>query len=242
MSKTQLAKLAAPAGLVAAALVALLATKHGNPSPAVIGRYAIAVLASATAIVHAPTAKKAAKKLKPKRKPKPRPMFTVVYDAVTPGNIPRLASTSTDAIMAYADGLYANLDQVQRDFPRHRHFLIFVHPDDPIPDWCKGHVIFLDVENGDSTPQDAPGWCRKAHAAGAIPGLYASRDTWAQLRATLEHDPLVAGGPAATLAAIVKWDANPGTGEHIDNGYDGTQYDWQGGYDKSLFLTRRLEQ
>ena len=44
-----------------------------------------------------------------------------------------------------------------------------------------GHV--LDVEPGDATPAEAPGWVRMRRAAGADPTIYVNRSTWATVQA-----------------------------------------------------------
>ena len=44
-----------------------------------------------------------------------------------------------------------------------------------------GHV--LDVEPGDATPAEAPGWVRMRRAAGAIPTVYCNTSTWPSVRA-----------------------------------------------------------
>lgn len=44
-----------------------------------------------------------------------------------------------------------------------------------------GHV--LDVEPGDATPAEAPGWVRMRRAAGAVPTVYCNTSTWPSVRA-----------------------------------------------------------
>jgi hypothetical protein len=44
-----------------------------------------------------------------------------------------------------------------------------------------GHV--LDVEPGDATPAEAPGWVRMRRSAGADPSIYVQKSTWATVQA-----------------------------------------------------------
>ena len=65
-----------------------------------------------------------------------------------------------------------------------------------------GHV--LDVEPGDATPAEAPGWVRMRRAAGAIPTVYCNTSTWPSVRAAFR---------AAQVAEPYYWlavyDGNP---------------------------------
>ena len=52
----------------------------------------------------------------------------------------------------------------------------------------------LDVENGDATPAQAPGWCAMRRAAGQPPSLYCNASTWPAVKAAFSaQEP----GPAA---------------------------------------------
>jgi hypothetical protein len=64
---------AVPVATIVAVLAALFGPKVGGVSVNTIATYVAAVLAGATAVIHAPTVKKTVKKVKPKPKPKPPP-------------------------------------------------------------------------------------------------------------------------------------------------------------------------
>ncbi len=144
-------------------------------------------------------------------------MITVL-DTTTPGAIGRLASTSSDALAGYNDGLYNDIRQLEAMYPGHRHQAIAVFP------WDDGD--WLDIETGDARPQDAPGWVRRQHARGlARPGLYASLSVMPAVHAALEAAGIARNSVRLIYAAY----ASP-PDPTILPGYDGHQYTdhWQG--------------
>lgn len=78
-----------------------------------------------------------------------------MYDAVTVGNIPPRAR----AVAGYVDGLYQTWPSVLHDFPHARHISIAISAD--------AMADCLDVEPGDATNAEAPGWYRRFKAAAA---------------------------------------------------------------------------
>jgi hypothetical protein len=95
-----------------------------------------------------------------------------MYDATVPGNI----RASAAMVAWYGDGLYA---WSQADLDRFADAVkvrITVFADDD-----EGQV--LDVENGDATPVEAPGWAQRRRAAGQDPTVYCNASTWPQVRA-----------------------------------------------------------
>jgi hypothetical protein len=71
-----------------------------------------------------------------------------MYDAVTPGNLPRNARL----VAGYIDGLYRNMDEIDRAEPNAVHVTIAV-------DW-RDRAMVLDRETGDASAEQAVAWCR----------------------------------------------------------------------------------
>jgi len=65
-----------------------------------------------------------------------------------------------------------------------------------------GHV--LDVEPGDATPAEAPGWVRMRRAAGAIPTVYCNTSTWPSVRAAFR-----AANTAEPYYWLARYDGKP---------------------------------
>ena len=61
--------------------------------------------------------------------------------------------------------------------------------------------MVLDVENGDATPEEAPGWADRRRKAGGDPTVYCSLATWAAVRAAF-----IAQGIAEPHYWIADWD------------------------------------
>lgn len=121
-------------------------------------------------------------------------MTFLMFDTVTPSAVGRLASTSPDAVAGYTDGLYRDIAELARAYPNHRHLSIAVHPRDDAD--C------LDVETGDASPDDVPGWVRRQHGRGvARPWVYANTSTWPAIKTALQ-----AGGIGR--GEIIKWRAD----------------------------------
>lgn len=97
----------------------------------------------------------------------------IMYDSVTPTAIPRDA----EIVAGYLPpSRYAWSAAEWRLFPRavKVRIAIFASVND-------GHV--LDVEPGDATPAQAPGWVRMRRAAGVDPTVYCNASTWPAVRA-----------------------------------------------------------
>lgn len=106
-----------------------------------------------------------------------------------------------DAYAAYIDGIYANLKQVRDKFP-HAHILSVAVRASDLAD-------ALDIETGDAVISDAPGWFKRALAAGIVrPALYTS---------VSNVDGLVAEMTKAGIgrSAYRLWTAHYGKGEHL---------------------------
>ena len=83
-----------------------------------------------------------------------------VYDSVNVDNIP----PNADFILAYMDGDYKNIDQVQKKFPNSRIIQCTVLP--------KPGVRVYDCERGDLTPTEIIQIISKEYDEGRIPWIY----------------------------------------------------------------------
>jgi len=78
-------------------------------------------------------------------------------------------------VAAYVDGHYANIGAMKLRFP---HALLV-----PIAVFASTNAgIVLDVEKGDATPGQAPGWVVKRRKAGVDPTVYCSESLWPTVR------------------------------------------------------------
>jgi hypothetical protein len=96
-----------------------------------------------------------------------------MFDAITVADIPADATM----VAGYIDGHYANLPEMQARFPHATVVSVTV---------TGGDADVLDIENGDATPQDAPGWI-DAHPHGS---LYCDESTWPAVQAAFGSRPL----------------------------------------------------
>lgn len=94
----------------------------------------------------------------------------------------------------------------------------------------------LDVENGDATPTQAPGWYHqaRAHAPNFKPWFYANRSTMPALISALQH-----AGIARSEYRL--WLADPDGVDRLVPGFDAKQYLWTQGWDRSIFPDDFLE-
>ncbi len=131
------------------------------------------------------------------------------FDAVTPGNIP----TSAVGVAGYVDGRYRWSAADWARFPNAVHVPIAVFP-------STNDGLVLDVETGDATPTQAPGWVRMRRAAGVDPTVYCSLAWWSTVRAAFvtqgvpEPHYWIAAypgiGPALYVGAVAHQYADPG--------------------------------
>jgi hypothetical protein len=99
----------------------------------------------------------------------------IMYDAVTPANIPDNAPPGT-IIAVYRNGRYAaDPAAVETRFPASKYAGIWIDVNSTDP----ANSQVLDVETGDATPADAPGWIKARLAAvpRALPTVYCNRST-----------------------------------------------------------------
>lgn len=214
-------QLAPPATLIAAVLVAIFGPKLDGVQTSTVATYVAAAIGALLAAHHAPKAKKAVKKVAPKRH---RSGLVTMWDAVTVGNVPR----GVKAFLAYPDGRFANVAGARQRFKKAQIYEIATSFE-----YATTHrVDFIDVESGDMIPSQVPAVMRaqRDKFKNDRLGVYGSLSTWSAIRAALRADNI-------PLTAPIKFVANPTNPPrpHIPPGFDGCQYEFAGGFDKSLF-------
>ncbi|MDH6116923.1 hypothetical protein ABH930_000342 [Kitasatospora sp. GAS204A] len=140
-------------------------------------------------------------------------MTRTMYDAVTAANVPAGATL----VAGYGDGYYQNVAAFRARFPGATvvEIAVFAHDD-------LGQV--LDVETGDATPAQAPGWVQMRRAAGVDPTVYCDTSTWPAVRSAFQS-----AGVAEPHYWIAQYDNNP----TIPAGAIAKQYQDPGPYDLS---------
>lgn len=140
-------------------------------------------------------------------------MTRLMYDGVTPSRIPPDATM----VAGYVDGRYANLPALKARFPHATvvEIAVFAHTN-------AGTV--LDVEPGDSTPAQAPGWVVSRRHAGVDPTVYCSAATWPAVQAAFRN-----AGVTEPHYWIADYDNDP----TIPTGARAKQYKNTAGYDVS---------
>lgn len=129
----------------------------------------------------------------------------VMYDAVSPSAIPANAKMVAGYL---APNRYAWSAQDWARFPNAVRVEIAV-----FASTNAGHV--LDVEIGDATPAQAPGWVLKRRAAGVDPTIYCNLSTWPAVQAAFK---------AAGVREPHYWIAHYGAGANIPAGAVAVQY------------------
>jgi hypothetical protein len=122
-----------------------------------------------------------------------------MYDSTNVGTLPHGA----DAYAGYVQGLFPTFAALQRMFTASGTHLL------SIAVFASGNADCLDIESGDATNAQAPGWVKRQLARGAQrPCLYTSVSNMDALMTTL-------GGAGISRAEIRLWSAHYGQGKHI---------------------------
>lgn len=140
------------------------------------------------------------------------------YDGITPASVPAGAAV----YLGYVNGTWPSFAAIKAQHPRKLYISISVN--------ASGRAMCLDVENGDATPQQAPGWVTAERAAGnANPIVYMNQSTWAVVKAEF-----VAQNVAMPLFWVASYVTDPSKAPAIPAGAIGVQYYDYGGYDVSV--------
>jgi hypothetical protein len=121
-------------------------------------------------------------------------MTRIMYDSVTPGNIP----ADAQMVAGYADGIYANVAELRARFPHATVVTIAVH-------WTtRAHV--LDVEPGDATPAQAVTWLTQTmrDVDNGRLTLYCGMDGWPAVHAAIQ-----AAGIGQPQYWVARYDGDP---------------------------------
>jgi hypothetical protein len=90
-------------------------------------------------------------------------VLRVMFDSVDITHLPGDA----EIVAGYVDGEWPTFDQLKAKFPRARRVSIAVS--------AQREADVLDVEKGDATPQDVPGWVTRMRDLDRVPIVYTSR-------------------------------------------------------------------
>ena len=140
-----------------------------------------------------------------------------MYDAVDPADIP----AGGDLVAGYLDGPLSKWpDAAWGKFAGKIRvgIAVFASTND-------GHV--LDIENGDATPAEAPGWVLRRRAAGADPSVYCGMSAWGEVRAAFQ---------SGNIPEPHYWIADPTGQPHIPPGAVACQWGFKGSYDVSSVM------
>jgi hypothetical protein len=116
-----------------------------------------------------------------------------MYDAIDPTAIP----ASAGIVAGYTDGMYANMPAMAARFPHAIRVPIAVFA-------SSNSGTVLDVETGDASPDQAPGWVLMRRRAGVDPSVYCNSSTWPAVRAAFH-----AAGVAEPHYWIAQYDGDP---------------------------------
>lgn len=130
----------------------------------------------------------------------------VQYDSIEPDTIP----ADAPAVAGYVGGRWPDYSQLVAQFPQARHKSVAVSATED--------ADILDVESGDASAPEAPGWFARQKARGlALPGFYADASTMPELTAALE-------GAAIQRSGYVLWIAWYNGSDAIVPGYEAHQW------------------
>lgn len=138
-----------------------------------------------------------------------------LYDSTTAAQLPE----GGDLYAAYVDGLYANVKAVSARFPGKPLVTIATSA-------ATNAGIVLDVEQGDATPAQAPGWVTLRRHIYVQPAVYCSYSAWTACRAAFATQGVAE--PLWWLAAY------PGIGAQLYPGTVAHQYASNPRYDTSV--------
>jgi hypothetical protein len=150
-----------------------------------------------------------------------------MYDSDTPSVIPADARAVAGYVNGYAAAAWAEAGGFAR-FPKARQLRIDVNGSRP-------DANVLDVETGDATPDQAPGWIKACQAHGTVvPTIYCSQSAMPRIMslcAGLHYQIWSAhytGKPAIDAGAVATQyaDPNAGSGGHWDVSLIGPSFTW----------------
>ena len=114
-----------------------------------------------------------------------------LYDAIYPANIP----SNAEMVACYVDGNWPNYPDACDRFPNAVHVSIATQGAD---------AQVLDVEAGNTQPDQAPAWITRQRARGQIPTVYCNVATWPAVVAACKVQ-----GVAPPIWWAADWDRDP---------------------------------
>lgn len=145
-------------------------------------------------------------------------MTRLMFDGVTPANVPAGAALYA----GYVNGEWPSLAALSAKFPGALHVSVTVN--------TVGHATVLDVENGDATPEQAPGWAERQRSDGnPYPVVYMDYANWLLVRNQFADQAIPE--PLYWVAAYVK---DPTQVPAIPADAIAVQFYDYGGYDASV--------
>jgi hypothetical protein len=145
-------------------------------------------------------------------------MTRMMFDGVEAGSVPAGAALYA----GYVDGEWQSYDPLAAAYPGALHVSICVTSSDS--------ARVLDVENGDASPDEAPGWAARQRAAGtAYPTVYMNESTWASVQAAFADQ-----GVAPPLYWVAAYVDDSSQVPAVPSGAVALQYYDFGGYDASV--------
>ena len=130
-------------------------------------------------------------------------MPSVMFDSVTPSNIPANATM----VAGYTSGNWPTYPTLVKQFPKATVVSIAVN--------AMQNAQVLDVEQGDATPTDVPGWLFRQRARGITPVVYCSVAAWPAVQDACK---------TARIAPPLWWSADWTGRAHLTPGAVATQW------------------
>lgn len=129
-----------------------------------------------------------------------------MFDSVTLSVIP----TNAEAVAGYTSGSWPTYNEVVRRWPHAKHLSIAVN--------ASHDADCLDIETGDATPAEAPGWVHRQKRLGKQrPCLYANASTMPAVKSAIAREGIKRGDVRLWVA---DWTFRP----HVPPGYDACQW------------------
>lgn len=146
-------------------------------------------------------------------------MTRIMFDGVTPASVP----AGAQLYAGYVNGKWPSLAALSAKFPGALHVSVTVT--------TSGRATVLDIENGDATPEQAPGWAEEQRADGnPYPVCYMEEATWPAVKAAFAEQ-----GVATPLYWVAAYpDVAPAVPPAIPDGAIALQYFDYGGWDASV--------
>jgi hypothetical protein len=144
-------------------------------------------------------------------------MTRLMYDGITPASVP----SGAQIYAGYVGGEWPSYAALAAAHPAALHVSIAVNAEET--------ARVLDVETGDASPAEAPGWVSRQRADGnPYPAVYMNMTTWPAVKAAFAEQQV-----APPLYWVALYVTDPANVPDIPDGAIAIQYYGYGGYDAS---------